>query len=147
MGRRILVTHFIRSIKWYGIYCRNPQTHSLSHRVRDIFSEPSWGTLTAIDTRNQGHIQWQIKTELPLIGGVLATAGNLLFMGEGSGMFTAFDSQNGKRLWEFNCGAGVNAPPMSYKVGNQQYIAVAAGGHGLLKTPSGNALISFGLSE
>ena len=110
-------------------------------------SEPSWGTLTAIDTRNKGRIQWQVQTKLPLIGGVLATAGNLVFMGEGSGMFAAFDSQSGKRLWEFNCGAGVNAPPMSYKVDGQQYIAVAAGGHGLLKTPSGNALISFGLAE
>ena len=77
----------------------------------------------------------------------MATAGKLVFMGEGSGMFAAFDSNNGKRLWEFNCGAGVNAPPMSYQVGDQQYIAVAAGGHGLLKTPSGDALIGFGLAE
>jgi glucose dehydrogenase len=110
-------------------------------------SEPSWGTLTAIDTRDKGRIQWQVQTKQPLIGGVLATAGDLVFMGEGSGMFAAFDSQDGKRLWEFNCGAGVNAPPMSYEVDGQQYIAVAAGGHGLLKTPSGNALISFGLAE
>ena len=110
-------------------------------------SEPSWGTLTAIDTRKQGQIQWQIKTDQPLIGGVLATAGNLIFMGEGDGMFAAFDSNNGKRLWEFNCGAGVNAPPISYQVGEQQFIAVAAGGHGYLKYQSGDALIGFGLSE
>ncbi|MFT5396621.1 MAG: alcohol dehydrogenase (cytochrome c) [Gammaproteobacteria bacterium] len=109
--------------------------------------EPSWGTLTALDIHNQGRIKWQVKTDLPLIGGTLATAGNLVFMGEGSGMFAAFDSKSGQRLWEFNCGAGVNAPPMSYMIGDQQYIAVAAGGHGLLKTPSGDALIGFGLAD
>jgi len=110
-------------------------------------SEPNWGTLTAIDTRKQGQIQWQIKTEQPLIGGVLATGGNLVFMGEGNGMFAAFDSGNGKRLWEFNCGAGVNAPPISYKVGEQQFIAVAAGGNSYFKYPSGDSIIGFGLSS
>jgi alcohol dehydrogenase (cytochrome c) len=110
-------------------------------------SEPSWGTLTALDTSKLGKIQWQIKTEQPLIGGVLATAGNLVFMGEGNGMFAAFDSKTGQRLWEFNCGAGVNAPPMSYQIEQQQFIAVAAGGHGYLKYPGGDALIGFSLSK
>ncbi len=110
-------------------------------------SEPNWGTLTAIDTRKRGQIQWQIKTEQPLIGGVLATGGDLVFMGEGNGMFAAFDSKDGKRLWEFNCGAGVNAPPISYQVGDQQFIAVAAGGNGYFKYPSGDSIIGFGLSK
>jgi len=70
-----------------------------------------------------------------------------VFMGEGNGMFAAFDSKTGQRLWEFNCGAGVNAPPMSYQIGEQQFIAVAAGGHGYLKYPGGDALIGFGLSQ
>ena len=72
---------------------------------------PRWGTLSAIDTRNDGRIRWQVKTPEPLLGGVLSTAGNVLFTGEGSGAFSAFDSASGERLWQFNCGAGVNAPP------------------------------------
>jgi len=51
-----------------------------------------------------------VKTDQPLIGGVLATAGNLLFNGEGNGLFKAFDATTGKELWRYNCGAGVNAP-------------------------------------
>ncbi len=109
--------------------------------------QPSWGTLTAIDTRAKGKIRWQVKTNQPLIGGVLATAGDLVFMGEGDGYFNAFDAKTGNRLWQFNAGAGVNAPPVSYQVGDTQFVAVAAGGHGLLGTPSGSALIAFSLAE
>lgn len=107
--------------------------------------QPSWGTLSAIDTRAGGKLRWQVKTEEPLIGGVLATAGGLVFMGEADGYFSAFAADSGERLWKFNTGAGVNAPPVSYKVGDTQFVAVAAGGHGLLGTSSGSALIAFAL--
>ena len=109
--------------------------------------EPSWGTLSAIDTRAGGKVHWQVKTDQPLIGGVLATAGDLVFMGEGDGHFSAFDAKDGKRLWKFNAGAGVNAPPVSYSIGDTQFVAVAAGGHGLLGYASGSALVAFALPE
>ncbi len=121
-----------------------PVTFILTEIVKD---QPTWGTLSAIDTRTGGKLRWQVKTDQPLIGGVLATAGNLVFMGEGDGNFSAFDSGDGKRLWKFNAGAGVNAPPVSYQVGDTQFVAVAAGGHGLLGYPSGSALIAFTLAE
>jgi glucose dehydrogenase len=121
-----------------------PVTFIMTEIAKD---QPAWGTLSAINTRDRGKITWQIKTKLPLIGGVLATKGGLVFMGESDGHFSAFNSKNGKRLWKFNTGAGVNAPPVSYKVGDTQFIAVAAGGHGLLRTPQGNALIAFSLPE
>jgi glucose dehydrogenase len=88
---------------------------------------PKWGTLTAIDLRSQGKIVWQAKTDDPLVGGVLATAGDLVFMGEGNGSFDAYDAKTGKLLWQFNCGAGVNAPPVTYQIDGKQYIAVAVG--------------------
>jgi alcohol dehydrogenase (cytochrome c) len=74
-----------------------------------------------------GKMAWKADTEQPLMGGVLATAGNLVFTGEGNGMFNAYDARNGKKLWSFNCGAGVNAPPVSYTVNGKQYIAVVSG--------------------
>jgi len=88
---------------------------------------------------------WKVDTEQPLIGGVLATAGNLVFNGEGNGMVSAFDARNGKKLWTYNCGAGVNAPPTSYTVDGKQYIAVAAGGNTQLDYKRGNNIIVFAL--
>lgn len=107
----------------------------------------TWGTLTAIDLNASGKIAWQQKTGDPLLGGVLATAGGLVFTGEGKGDLSAFDAGSGARLWSFNCGAGVNAPPVTYAVGGQQFIAVAAGGNQLFGFRQGGAVIAFGLPD
>jgi glucose dehydrogenase len=109
--------------------------------------EPNWGTLTALDLRNKGKVVWQTKTAQPLIGGVLATAGGLVFSGEGGGDFSAFDAKTGAKLWSFNCGAGVNAPPVSYEIDGRQYVAVAAGGSQIWGFRQGDALIVFGLPD
>ena len=80
-----------------------------------------------------------------MIGGILATAGGLVFTGEGNGEFKAYDSANGKVLWSSSAGAGVNAPPSSYTVGGKQYIVVGAGGNTQLDFKRGNAIIAFTL--
>ena len=108
---------------------------------------PRFGTLTALDLQHAGKIVWQAKTPEPLIGGVVATAGNLVFTGEGNGAFDAYASETGKLLWQFNCGAGVNAPPITYAIDGKQYVAVAAGGSAIWGYPQGDALIVFGLPE
>jgi glucose dehydrogenase len=105
---------------------------------------PHFGTLSAIDTQT-GAIRWQAKTAQPLVGGVLATAGGLAFTGEGSGAFDAFDAATGKQLWTYACGAGVNAPPITYTAGGTQFVAVAAGGNMLLGYPKGDAIVAFAL--
>jgi alcohol dehydrogenase (cytochrome c) len=64
-----------------------------------------------------------------MIGGVLATASNLVFAGEMDGFFDAFNATTGAKLWHFNLGAGVNASPITYRVKGVQYVAVAAGGN------------------
>jgi glucose dehydrogenase len=107
----------------------------------------AWGTLTAIDTRNGGKIRWQVRTDQILVGGVLATASGLIFMGEGNGDFDAFDAKTGERLWRFQTGAGVNAPPIAYEVDGRQYVAVASGGSRLFGFQAGDALIAFALPE
>lgn len=110
-------------------------------------NEANWGTLTAIDLANKGRIAWQTKVDQPLIGGVLATSGGLVFTGEGGGDFTAFDAKTGAKLWSFNCGAGVNAPPVSYEIEGKQFIAVAAGGSQIWGFRQGGAVIVFGLAD
>jgi len=96
-----------------------------------IPSEGQWGKLSAVNV-DTGKVAWDFKTAQPLIGGVLVTAGGLVFNGEGNGLFRAFDASTGKKLWEFQCGAGVNAPAVSYSVHGKQYVAVAAGGNTVL---------------
>ena len=107
-----------------------------------IPTEAQWGNVTAVDY-NTGKIRWKVKTEQPMIGGILATAGGLVFTGEGNGMFKAYDSETGAVLWKFQAGAGVNAPPSSYTVDGQQYIVVAAGGNTQLNYKRGNNIIAF----
>ncbi len=102
------------------------------------------GRFVAIDTQS-GKIAWTHMTDEPLIGGALATAGNLVFMGEGNGQLDAFDAKSGDLLWHYNLGAGVNAPPISYEVNGEQYIAVAAGGNFQLTYPLGDAVAIFKL--
>jgi alcohol dehydrogenase (cytochrome c) len=109
-----------------------------------IPAEEQWGNVTAVDY-NTGKIRWQVKTQQPMIGGILATAGGLVFTGEGNGMFKAYDAKTGAMLWDFQAGAGVNAPPSSYTVGGKQYIVVAAGGNVQLNYKRGNNIIAFTL--
>jgi len=105
-----------------------------------------WGNITAVDY-NTGKIKWKVKTEQPMIGGILATAGGLVFAGEGNGWFRAYDAKSGSKLWQFQAGAGVNAPPSSYTVDGEQYIVVAAGGNVQLNYKRGNNIIAFKLAN
>jgi PQQ-dependent dehydrogenase (methanol/ethanol family) len=102
------------------------------------------GRFVAIDTET-GKIAFTVMTPQPLIGGPLVTAGNLAFYGEGDGWFDAVDAKTGKRVWRYNLGAGVNAPPITYEVGGQQYIAVAAGGNFQLGFAYGDTVAIFKL--
>lgn len=85
------------------------------------------GTLSAVNV-DTGKIDWQYKADLPMVGGVLATAGDLVFTGEMNGHLDAFHARTGQKLWDFNLGVAVGAPPITYRVGGVQYVAVAAGG-------------------
>ncbi|HIN75908.1 MAG TPA: quinonprotein alcohol dehydrogenase [Rhodospirillales bacterium] len=111
-----------------------------------IANEEQWGNVTAVDY-NTGQIRWKAKTQQPMIGGILATAGGLAFAGEGNGLFKAYDSATGNVLWQFQAGAGVNAPPSSYTVNGKQYIVVGAGGNVQLNYKRGNNIIAFTLAD
>ncbi|MES1256930.1 MAG: PQQ-binding-like beta-propeller repeat protein [Acidobacteriota bacterium] len=84
--------------------------------------------LKAIDIQT-GKTAW----EIPDIGGgilgsgLMATAGGLIFYGDGNGAFLAADSNNGRPLWHFNAGQTWKAGPMTYSIDGTQYIGIAAG--------------------
>ncbi|HVF91499.1 MAG TPA: PQQ-binding-like beta-propeller repeat protein [Blastocatellia bacterium] len=96
------------------------------------------GAFVAIDV-NTGLVRWRTPTRPHPVGGLLATAGGLVFAGESNGWFDAMDAATGRILWRFQCGAGVNAAPMTYSVGGRQYVAVAAGGLAMESLTSGQA--------
>ena len=108
------------------------------------------GTLTAIDV-NSGKIGWQYTSPMPIYGGVLATASDLVFAGEMTGDFDAFDAKSGEKLWSHHFDTAVCSPPMTYRVKGIQYIAVGAngcrGGHVPQGQPQyGDSIAIFALS-
>ncbi|MEK7882740.1 pyrroloquinoline quinone-dependent dehydrogenase [Methyloversatilis sp. NSM2] len=117
-------------------------------RFQYVVSEPEGprgGVLAAVDLAREGRLRWQVKLDQPMVGGVLSTAGGLLFTGIGERSFAAFDSGSGMRLWSWQVDAGVNAPPVSYAIDGRQYVAVAAGGNALFGFPQGDGLHVFAL--
>lgn len=137
------LTAYIPAIHWPVKYLKQtipasqdkPAVHYTS--MEPLGDAPRWGLLSALDLKT-GKVQWQAKTEQPLVGGVLATAGGLIFMGEGNGHFNAYDAQSGKVLWQDKFEAGVNAPPISYEIDGVQYVAVAAGGNQIFGFKTGD---------
>ena len=112
----------------------------------EMVDEARWGLLSAINL-STGKISWQNKLEQPLIGGVLATAGGLLFTGEGNGNFNAYDANSGKLLWQTKCEAGVNAPPITYEIDGTQYVAVATGGNAIFGYKQGDKVMVYALPK
>jgi PQQ-dependent dehydrogenase (methanol/ethanol family) len=106
--------------------------------------EPQYGLFSAVDLRT-GRIAWQNRVRDPMIGGALATAGGLVFTGTKDKQFLAFDARTGRQLWSYQADAGVNAPPVTYAVGNRQFVVVAAGGNYQINAPRGDAILAFAL--
>jgi alcohol dehydrogenase (cytochrome c) len=90
--------------------------------------EPARRVLRAIDI-NGGKTAWELPQagRANSWGGVLGTAGGLVFFGEDSGALAAADAENGELLWSFPANARWRASPMTYMFDGRQYIAVANG--------------------
>jgi len=84
------------------------------------------GAMRAIDPKT-GKIVWEVKNNAPLWGGVLTTAGNLVFWGTPEGLLKAADAKTGKVVWEFQTGSGVVAPPITWMQNGEQYVSVVSG--------------------
>lgn len=88
-------------------------------------------SLVAIDPVAQ-KIVWRVPTPTSVSGGVLATAGGLVFQGTVDNRFSAYAAASGRRLWSFDAGAPVIAPPIAYTVNGRQYVTVLSGSGGSL---------------
>ncbi|MCK9542051.1 MAG: c-type cytochrome, partial [Novosphingobium sp.] len=85
-----------------------------------------FGALVAWDPMAQ-KARWTVPLRNPNNGGVMATAGNLVFQGLADGMFIARDAATGKPLWTFDAQAGILAQPITYRAGGKQFVTVVAG--------------------
>lgn len=74
-----------------------------------------------------GEARWRREQVSPVNGGVLATAGNLVFQGRGSGEFVAYAADDGRELWTHDAQTGLVAPPVTYMVDGTQYVTIMAG--------------------
>ena len=124
---------------------------------------PPWGTLVSVELRRR-RIVWQVplgSTEgltpwfvpardfgMPNMGGPIATAGDLVFIGAAMDSYLrAFDIETGRELWKYKLPAGGQATPMTYRAGpdQRQYLVISAGGHGPLGTARGDYVVAFAL--
>ena len=127
---------------------------------------PPWGTLTAIDlttrkvvwqrpigtTRDTGpmgtHNNLPLPTGIFNIGGNIVTRGGVVFIGATADDYLrALDESTGKILWQARLPAGGQATPMSYAIGGQQYVVIAAGGHSGLGTRTGDYVVAYKLGR
>ena len=111
--------------------CRRPVAAAAELRFAP---EESWGKVVAIDPLS-GEIKWEHKVITPPWGGVMSTAGNLVFGGTQEGVVFALDARTGERLWYFAGNERVYASPISYLANGKQYVSLAVG----------DVLVTFGL--
>ncbi|TFL16684.1 PQQ-dependent methanol/ethanol family dehydrogenase [Jannaschia formosa] len=84
------------------------------------------GSLKAIDP-DTGETVWEYKNEAPLWGGVMTTAGGLVFTGTPEGKFIALDDETGEELWSFQTGSGIVGQPITWEQDGEQYVTVISG--------------------
>jgi quinohemoprotein ethanol dehydrogenase len=103
---------------------------------------PPSGKLLAWDPIAQ-KAAWSAQYPVLDGGGVLATAGNLVFQGRSDGIFAAYRATDGKQVWQFDAATGIMAPPVTYTVDGVQYMTVMVGwggAAGLINTPAAGAV-------
>ena len=123
-----------------------------SSQLRHPFGvqDSAWGGwLTAIDA-GSGTVRWRYRSPTPLVAGVTSTAGGLVFTGDLNGDMMAFHGRTGAMLWRYPTALPIGGGVVTYRAGNRQYVAVAAGMHApvtwKLKSPPAKLLV-FGLPQ
>lgn len=96
----------------------------LSEKLADPINNTSY--LLAVNAAT-GKPLWKNRTPRNFNGGLMVTAGNLVFQGQNDGKIIAYDSRNGKVVWNFDAQAPVIAAPITYSVNGKQYITIIAG--------------------
>ena len=107
-----------------------------------IPGEKQWGRISAVNV-DTAKIEWEVDTAERMIGGGCVTGGDVFFAGEANGYFRAYNAKTGKKLWEFQTGAGANAACALYELGGKLHVAVASGGNAQINAPRGDNLLVF----
>jgi alcohol dehydrogenase (cytochrome c) len=125
--------YYVQTNDKCGIFTRTDQEWAagrgfMGGSFRQAPNEPAQRLLRAIDIRT-GKVAWQIPQSgaVNSWGGVLSTAGRVVFFGDDSGAVAAADAETGRRLWSFQTSQLWKASPMTYMFDDTQYVAVAAG--------------------
>src|ERR1700676_3184154 len=121
-----------------------------------VFDPDKRGYLRAIDPLT-GKAKWEVPFKSPNIAGTLVTAGGLVFTGQQTGEFMAFDSGTGKLLWQFQTPSGIVGQPITWERDGKQYVTITSGIGGvyalksgdpnLAHVPAGGTLWTFKLFE
>jgi len=125
--------------------------------------QPAWGFVTGVDLQSH-EVVWKkrigtirdslpalfqlppMKIGVPGLGGVISTAGNVMFVAATQDNYLrAYDVSNGDLLWEARLPAGGQATPMTYEADGRQYVLIMAGGHGSFGTKMGDSLMAYAL--
>jgi quinohemoprotein ethanol dehydrogenase len=103
---------------------RKPDTNSKVETGE--WMEQTQGQLIAWDPVSQSE-RWSVEEEIATNGGVLSTAGNLVFQGQGSGEFAAYTADTGKKVWSIDTGSAIESIPVTYSVNGEQYVLLPVG--------------------
>ena len=106
---------------------------------------PGTGIFAALDMKTN-RLVWRQAWKDSCYSGSMTTAGGLAFVGRNDGRLTALDSASGKRLWEFQTGAGMNSPPIAFEYEGVQYVATYSAGNLFAGSPRGDSLWLFSLN-
>ncbi len=134
--------------------------HVATSRVGIPCGKPPWGVMVAVDLK-AGKILWQSSvgtTEdqgpgiafhwgMPLVSGVVVTAGGVVFTGAMDAYLRAFDAKSGAELWQGRLPVPGVANPMTYLWKGEQYVVIAAGGHSEAGTTIGDSVVAFRLAR
>ena len=154
---------YANTLAFGGHYKTEPVTYKAGewYLGMDLTDLWEWGDgprghLKAIDPLT-GKAKWEAPSDIPRFSGVLSTAGGIVFSGQLTGEFEAFDADNGKKLWQFQTGSGIEGQPVTWQQDGVQYVAVASGYGGvyslfsgderLAKVPTGGSLWVFALKQ
>lgn len=127
--------------------------------------QPAWMTVAGVDLSTH-EVVWRkrigtirdslpkvmelppITAGVPGLGGLISTAGNVMFIGATQDNYLrAFNASNGDLLWEGRLPAGGQATPMTYEANGKQYVVIMAGGHGSFGTKMGDSLVAYALPD
>ena len=156
-------TAYANTLAFGGHYKAEPVTYKAGewYLGMDLTDAWEWGNgprghLSAIDPLT-GKTKWEAPSDIPRFSGVMSTAGGVVFTGQLTGEFEAFDADSGKKLWQFQTGSGIEGQPVTWQQDGVQYVAVASGHGGvyslfsgderLAKVPAGGSLWVFALKQ